>query len=89
MFFYQTFQKKSLKDVLIISWVIKNHEKLHECTYLGGLSVWGLLDLVGPLVGVSNTEDAELVAVGGGDVDVAVDHGLPLLHHGAKLVTVW
>jgi len=54
---------------------------------LGGLSVGGLLDLVGPLVGVSDTEDAELVAVGGGDVDVAVDHGLPLLHHGAKLVT--
>ena len=59
------------------------------CAYLGGLSVGGLLDLVGALVGVADAEDAELVAVGGGHVNVAGDHSLPLLHHRAHLVTVY
>jgi len=58
-----------------------------DLAFLGGLSVGGLLDLVGALVGVADAEYAELVAVGGGHVNVAGDHSLPLLHHRAHLVT--
>ena len=54
---------------------------------LGVLSVAGLLVLVGLLAGETNAEDAELVTVGGVDFNIALNESLPLLDHGAELVT--
>ena len=53
---------------------------------LRALSVAGLFVLVGLLAGETDAEDAELVTVGGGDFNVALDEGLPLLDHGAELI---
>jgi len=54
---------------------------------LGGLGVGGLLDLVLSSLGEANAEEAELVTVSGGAVNMGLDLGLPLLDDGALLVT--
>lgn len=54
---------------------------------LRGLGVAGLLDLVGAPLGESNGEEADGVAVGGLDVNLSLNEGLPLLDQGAELVT--
>lgn len=53
---------------------------------LGRLGVGGLLDLVVSLLGESNSEEAEEVAVGRANVDVSFDESLPFSHQGAELV---
>src|SRR5699024_3030280 len=53
---------------------------------LSGLSVAGLLDLVGPLAGEADAKDAQKIAVGGADVHVGLDQSLPLLDHRSKLI---
>ena len=54
---------------------------------LSSLSIGGLPQLVCPLLGEGNARHPQLVAVGGGDVDGALDGGLPLLDEGADLVS--
>ena len=53
---------------------------------LSGLSVGGLLDLVRALLCETNGEKAEEVSIGGSDVDVRLDQGLPLAYERAELV---
>ena len=91
----------NLKVILVLRFsnkVIKADDKTHLTAHdvhhlladgvdLGGLGVGGLLNLVLSSLGETNTEEAELVAVGGGAVDVGLDLGLPLLDDGALLVT--
>lgn len=55
--------------------------------YLLGLSVAGLGGLVLLLLGEADAEDTEEVSVGGLDIDVSLDQGLPLLDHGPQLVS--
>ena len=62
------------------------HHLLADDADLGGLRVGGFLDLVLSLLGESDAEKSQFVAVGGGDVDVGFDFRLPLLDHGALLV---
>ena len=54
---------------------------------LGRLGVGRLLDLVLATLGEADAEEAELVTVGGGAVNMRLDLGLPLLDDGALLVT--
>ena len=53
---------------------------------LGALGVAGLLELVLALLGEANAEQAHAVTVGGHHIGVRLNKGLPLAHHGAKLV---
>ena len=59
---------------------------LADLADLRGLGVGGLLHLVGALLGESNGEEADEVAVGGLDVDVGLDERLPLADERAELV---
>merc|ERR1712213_299526 len=54
---------------------------------LGALSIAGLLDLVRPLLGESNTEKTEKEAISGAYINIGFNESLPLLHHGAKFVS--
>jgi len=63
------------------------HHLLTDDSDLGRLSVGGLLDLVDSSFGESDTEETEFVPVGGGDVYVSFDLRLPLLDHGALLIS--
>ena len=62
--------------------------KVHpnSVSYLGGLSVGGLLGGHVLLPGEPDAEHPQGVAVGGLDIDVALDQRLPLLDHGPQLV---
>lgn len=53
---------------------------------LGGLSVGGLLDLVGPTTSEGNNEEANDVAISGLDISKGLDEGLPLLDKGPELI---
>jgi len=53
---------------------------------LCGLGIGGLLDLVLSSLGEANAEEAELVTVGGGAVNMGLDLSLPLLDDGALFV---
>jgi len=50
---------------------------------LGRLSVGGLLDLVGGSLGETNGEESESVSVGGVDINVSLDKGLPFSDNGS------
>jgi len=61
---------------------------LSDLLDLLGLSVGGLLDLtVVSSLGESGDENSKVVVVGGFDIDLASDHSLPFLDHGADLVS--
>lgn len=78
-----------------------SHHLLSDSSDLVALSVGGLLDLVLSLLGETNGEESKLGSkkfvpgrlssefspVSGGDVNVGLDLGLPLLDHGALLVS--
>jgi len=51
------------------------------------LGVGGFLLLVLLLFGKGNNENSEVVVVGGFDIDVHVDHGVPFFDHGADFVS--
>lgn len=59
---------------------------LADSTDLRRLGVCGLRDLVGTALGEANAEEAEQVAIGGLDVGVRLDEGLPLADKRANLV---
>jgi hypothetical protein len=60
---------------------------LADVADLAGLGVaGGLGGLVGLLLGESNSEDAEVVAVGGADINEGLDKRLPLADQGAEFV---
>lgn len=59
---------------------------LTDLTDLRRLSVGRLLDLVRALLGEADGEEADEVTVGGLDVDVRLDQGLPLADERAELV---
>lgn len=59
---------------------------LADLTDLRRLSVGRLLDLVRALLGEADGEEADEVTVGGLDVDVRLDQGLPLADERAELV---
>lgn len=66
-----------------------NHDFKHflsDFSDLRRFSVSGLLHLVGALLGESNAEKANEVAVGCLDVDVSLDQGLPLSYKRSELV---
>jgi len=50
------------------------------------LSVSGLAGLIGAALGEANGEEAEEVAIGGFDIDMGLNEGLPFPHKRAKLV---
>lgn len=60
---------------------------LADGTDLAALGIGGLLDLLGATLGEADGEEAKEVAVGGLDVNVGLDQGLPLLDHGTELVS--
>jgi len=62
------------------------HHLLTDGADLSRLSVAGLLALVLSLLGEGNGEQTKSVSVGGGDINVSLDEGLPLLNHGAELI---
>lgn len=59
---------------------------LTDGTDLGALGVTGLLDLLRATLGEGDAEEADEVTVGGLDVGVALNQGLPFLDHGTELV---
>ena len=62
------------------------HHLLADNMDLSRLGIGGLLDLVLSSLGEANAEEAELVTVGGGAVNMGLDLGLPLLDDGALFV---
>lgn len=57
-----------------------------DLTDLSRLGVGGLLNLVGSALGETNGEETDEVAIGGLDVRVGLDKGLPLANERTKLV---
>merc|ERR550539_697596 len=55
--------------------------------HLCALGIACLLDLVGPLLGKSNTEKTEKEAISGPYINIGFNECLPLLDHGAKFVS--
>lgn len=60
---------------------------LSDQLLVGGLGVASGLHLVGGLLGESNAEHSKDVAVVGLGLDESLDGGVPLLHHGLRLVS--
>jgi len=56
-------------------------------TYLGGLGVTGLLELIVLLLCEGDAEETDDVSIGGAGIDVGLNDGLLLLDEGAELVT--
>ena len=62
------------------------HHSLADLTDLGGLSVGRLLDLIWSAFGECNDKDTQEVSVGGLDVGVCFDEGLPFANKGFEFV---
>ena len=62
------------------------HHSLADLTDLGGLSISGLLDLIWSAFGECNDKDTQEVSVGGLDVGVCFDEGLPFANKGFEFV---
>lgn len=60
---------------------------LADSTDLAGLSVSGLLDLLGATLGETNGKETKQVTISGLDVNVGLNKGLPLLNHGTELIS--
>jgi len=62
------------------------HHLLADLTNLGALSICGLFDLVGSLLGKGNDEEANEIVVSGLDRRVGLDQCLPLANQRTELV---
>lgn len=78
-----------LDQLLQLALALPLHDLVHlgpDLPDLGGLSVRGLLDLLPVLSGESDGEKSDEVSIGGSDIDVGLDQGLPLSDQRSDLV---
>ena len=75
-------------DVSVLDFLVDSlYHFLSDELDLLRLGVGGFLLLVLLFLGKGNDENSEVVVVGGFDIDVHVDHGVPFFDHGADLVS--
>ena len=78
-----------LDQLLQLALGLPLHDLVHlgpDLPDLGGLSVRGLLDLLPVLAGKGDGEEPDEVSIGGSDIDVGLDQGLPLSDQRSDLV---